>query len=110
MKQSLANFCRHESRFGITSFVYRSRRPFHPGRLYDQFMDPHFIMRYQTSEGPEDDLAKLQEEAAVKGKTRKAAMGEVLRSKGFVWMATSSFIMGAWQQAGNILRYTITLP
>ena len=22
---------RHENRFGITSFVYRSRRPFHPG-------------------------------------------------------------------------------
>ena len=29
---------RHETRFGITSFVYRSRRPFHPGRLYDEFL------------------------------------------------------------------------
>ena len=41
---------RHESRFGITSFVYRSRRPFHPGRLYDGFLEPFFMLRYQEGE------------------------------------------------------------
>ena len=33
---------RHEQRFGITSFVYRSRRPFHPGRFYDAFIGKCF--------------------------------------------------------------------
>ena len=31
-------------------------------------------------------------------------MGELLRSKGFVWVASTNSIMGGWQQAGNILR------
>merc|ERR1712130_149978 len=29
---------------------------------------------------------------------------ELLRSKGFIWIATSNYIMGGFQQAGNILR------
>jgi len=100
---------RHESRFGITSFVYKARRPFHPGRLYDQFMQAYFILRYEgkddkDSETMNADLAKLQEEAKPKQMQRKAAMGELLRSKGFVWVASSHFLMGGWQQAGNILR------
>merc|ERR1719391_281516 len=31
-------------------------------------------------------------------------MGEVLRSKGFIWLATANFVMGGFQQAGNVLR------
>ena len=31
-------------------------------------------------------------------------MGELLRSKGFVWIATTNKIMGSWQQAGNVLK------
>ena len=31
-------------------------------------------------------------------------MGELLRSKGFMWIATSNDVIGAWQQAGNVLR------
>merc|ERR1712013_763503 len=30
--------------------------------------------------------------------------GEILRSKGFIWIATSNYLMGGLQQAGNILR------
>ena len=97
---------RHESRFGITSFVYRARRPFHPGRLYDDFFQPYFIMRYEEEEGPElrSHLDKLQKEAAKKQTKRVKLMGELLRSKGFIWSATSNSIMGGWQQAGNVLR------
>jgi len=97
---------RHESRFGITSFVYRSRRPFHPARLYDSFLEPFFMLRYQEDESRQlrSQLDKLQKQAAAKQANRVKVMGELLRSKGFVWVASTNFIMGGWQQAGNILR------
>jgi len=97
---------RHEKRFGITSFVYRSRRPFHPGRLYDNILEKYFILRYEETDGPElrSHVEKLQKEAVGKQKERVQLMGELLRSKGFIWIATSNYIMGGFQQAGNILR------
>jgi len=97
---------RHETRFGITSFVYRARRPFHPGRLYDQLLEPFFILRYEEEEGMElrSHLENLQKLAAYKQDKRIKMMGELLRTKGFVWIASSNDIMGGWQQAGNILR------
>ena len=44
---------RHQARFGITSFVYRTRRPFHPGRLYNQFMKRYFMMDSFEGQGNE---------------------------------------------------------
>ena len=82
--------------------MYRARRPFHPGRLYDDFFQPYFMMRYEE---PEGHVEKLQKEAAKKQPKRIKFMGELLRSKGFVWIATTNSIMGGLQQAGNILRY-----
>jgi len=104
---------RHETRFGITSFIYRSRRPFHPGRLVDFLLEPYFSKMEIEDEDEEDKLSeeekliwlqKLQEEAAVKQVKRTETMGQLLRSKGFIWIATSHDIMGSWQQAGNITR------
>jgi len=98
---------RHEERFGISSFVYRSRRPFHPGRLYNEFLDPYFMMLYEEQETgiqTEEQIEKLQKMAGEKKKKRVALMGELLRSKGFVWTATAHFVMGGLQQAGNVCR------
>merc|ERR1712088_600901 len=50
------------------------------------------------------ELQKVQEEAMVKRKKRTEVMGELLRSKGFLWMATAHDVIGGWQQAGNVLR------
>jgi len=97
---------RHETRFGITSFVYRARRPFHPGRLYDQILQPFFMVLYHQEEEDEgqQDVKNLQNKAASKQDKRVKMMGELLRSKGFIWLATSNFVLGGWQQAGNVLR------
>jgi G3E family GTPase len=55
--------------YGISSFVYRSRTPFHPARLWA------FLQDAETWEG-------------------------VLRSKGFVWLASRMDVAGLWSQAG----------
>ena len=105
---------RHEERFGITSFIYRSRRPFHPERLFNQFLEPYFVLRYKAedlnNDLPEDsnfslpDVSQLQKEAKSKQEKRATVIGDLLRSKGFIWIATSHNIMGAMQQAGSVMR------
>merc|ERR1712038_497236 len=111
------------ARFDIKSFVYRARKPFHPGRLNDLLLEPFFMDPWVTldeEEGKEVErteeekkkleelkqieLQKVQEEAMVKQKKRTEVMGELLRSKGFLWMATAHDVIGGWQQAGNVLR------
>ena len=103
---------RHEKRFGITSFIYRARRPFHPGRLYDCFLDPFFLFHGSRKEEIEETakLDNLQKVAASKQEKRLKVLGGLMRSKGFVWIATSQFFMGAWQQAGNVLRIKPNRP
>jgi G3E family GTPase len=96
---------RHEKRFGITSFVYRARRPFHPGRIHDLLMDPYFVCSEVKA-----DLDVLQKNAKAKQVKRAEFMGELLRSKGFMWIASSHWVMGGWQQAGNILRISAEAP
>lgn len=58
--------------YGISSFVFRARRPFHPQRIWDFFM--------------EDPLAT-----------------QILRSKGFVWLASRSETAGYWSHAGQVM-------
>lgn len=56
--------------YGIRSFVWRARRPFHPQRFLD------FV--------------------------QGGGFGDVLRSKGFMWVATRNDIAAIWQQAGTV--------
>ena len=123
---NMAGLTRHEARFGITSFIYRARRPFHPGRLNDLLLEPYFVFNFleeddeegekeesETEESKKMKLLRLQEtqkEAQGKQKRRAVAMGEMLRSKGFIWIASSHNIIGGWQQAGNIIRLEAESP
>ena len=60
--------------FGISSFVYRARRPFHPQRLYD------FLVAGWRH-------------------------GNLVRSKGFFWLASRFDQAGEWSQAGGIMHH-----
>ena len=112
---------RHEARFGITSFIFRARRPFHPGRLWDLFLQPFFSKmehEYEEGEGGKSEeeesnlrrLDKQQEEARGKQRERSQRIGKLLRSKGFMWIATSHHIVGGWQQAGNVFHLKALTP
>jgi len=102
--------------YGVSSFVFRSRRPFHPKRLYD-FLDEYFIMVLhmpdeEESDGenegegegkgdePQDLVAKRADSLA----KCKARFGTVLRSKGFVWVAHDQTIALNWSHAGVMLN------
>ncbi|GAA2734862.1 GTP-binding protein [Streptomyces nogalater] len=63
--------------YGISSTVYRAGRPFHPGRLWE------FV-----TEGIDS-----------------GAFGQVLRSKGFFWLASRPRVTGLWSQAGSVARF-----
>ena len=72
--------------FGISSFVYQARRPFHPQRLWNLLMeDGEFY-------------------------------SNLLRSKGYIWLANRHDICGEWSQAGQIVtldplgRWWASLP
>jgi G3E family GTPase len=63
--------------YGISSTVFRSELPFHPGRLWT------FV-----TEGLDS-----------------GAYGKVLRSKGFFTLATRPHVTGLWSQAGSVARF-----
>ena len=68
------------------------------------------MLRYHDEDSSEyqPNLENLQKKASIKQVSRVDFMGELLRSKGFVWLATSHYFIGGWQQAGNVLRFTLT--
>jgi G3E family GTPase len=92
-----------KKRFGITSFVYARRKPFHPIRfsLFLQSIGQVSVdgiseWSTMTSESHQDDNENYV-------KSKKA----LLRSKGFVWMATSSKAAYYISHAGQYLELSV---
>ncbi|MFF8029426.1 GTP-binding protein [Streptomyces sp. NPDC007896] len=63
--------------YGISSTVFRSELPFHPGRLWT------FVTKELDS----------------------AAYGQILRSKGFFTLSSRPQVTGLWSQAGSVARF-----
>lgn len=102
---------RHEIRFGITSFLYRARRPFHPVRFDEAFVQKFFVLHETDAESEAQGDAAIrrsQAEAAKKKRLREETLGGLLRSKGFLWLANRHDLMGIFSQAANML--TIQFP
>jgi G3E family GTPase len=65
--------------YGISSFSYHARRPFHPKKLHDFFSTTFDYSRKHN--------------------------GKLLRSKGFFWLASRPQWAGQWSQAGGIAQH-----
>jgi G3E family GTPase len=62
--------------YGVSSFVYQARKPFHPAKIYAFF-----------AEAFED-----------------SSQGRLLRSKGYFWLASRDGWAGQWNQAGGVAQ------
>ncbi|CAG9463373.1 unnamed protein product [Pedinophyceae sp. YPF-701] len=82
-------------RFGITSFVYERRRPFHPQRLR------RTVLRWLPSTAALKPSAGDAAEDAAQGQPGDSPLQRVLRSKGFCWMSNSHSKAYFWSHAGQ---------
>lgn len=80
----------------LGTFVYRARRPFHPGRL------ARLLQYLPVTQGlpPMNGLPALAAQSAITDTARKL-LGNLLRSKGFVWCASSDEAAMFWSHAGT---------
>jgi G3E family GTPase len=87
-----------QDKFGISSFVYSRRKPFHPERM------KKLIARLPVSSG--QDKAGLEgwvvpELATAAEQGRENPLRNVIRSKGFVWVSTYHRVALYWSHAGQ---------
>ncbi|EGG00431.1 uncharacterized protein MELLADRAFT_39712, partial [Melampsora larici-populina 98AG31] len=111
--------------YGIGSFVYRARRPFSPVRLWKMIREVFVVIQDEYvddgedeeeisgSDGEEDEETEtdsidekqpqLNPKARLKSKQASSTFATLLRSKGFIWLATRPLMFGEWSQAGVML-------
>jgi G3E family GTPase len=106
--------------YGIGSVVYRSRRPFHPQRLYDWVQKNGFCFTEDWTKDQRqrnaiktllpDNKETHSESIAAFPATKSSAFSSILRSKGFCWIAGRDSFLGEWGQAGKLLSISPSRP
>uniref|UniRef100_A0A7S1ZGP6 CobW C-terminal domain-containing protein n=1 Tax=Ditylum brightwellii TaxID=49249 RepID=A0A7S1ZGP6_9STRA len=90
------------SRYGISSFIYKARKPFHPARLSAWARRIfHFDQEWNEDDIKDDDL-KLD--------YMKSNFGQILRSKGFCWIAGRDSMQAGWAHSGRLVQIHSLLP
>ncbi|CEM06936.1 unnamed protein product [Vitrella brassicaformis CCMP3155] len=88
-----------EKRFGINSFVYSRRRPFHPDRLAKVLAAmPAADNPLAASFRPDGELETSDDGVA-------SVLSRLFRSKGFLWLASSDVTCWEWSLAGRHLDF-----
>lgn len=128
--------------YGIGSFVYTARRPFHPKRLQELLDGRFYVIQETNAEMEEDDEEEWESEddgetvesdasvdidedeedeevdqeridrerrEIINAKQNSIFKG-LLRSKGFIWLATRTFFSGEWSQSGCMLTINQGMP
>ena len=87
-----------EVRFGIKSFVYARRMPFHPQRLV-RVVRQLPVARNLAVQGVELDAGG--DKPTVAGADSESPFRAVIRSKGYCWLANSHNMARYWSHAGT---------
>jgi len=116
---SASSDTRHSTRFGITSFLYRARRPFHPEPFASKFIHKYFVQPEDRDDEEDESAAEmsdqdvestssaealkaLQELAHTRRRERTDDLGQLLRAKGFLWLAHAHDLRMSLNQAGDV--------
>lgn len=87
--------------YGVVSFIYQARRPFHPQRLNS------WVNKYFVAHGPSNSTFsdnELQVHSDERFTIMESEIGWIARSKGFVWLATRGQTMCVWNHGGRLLE------
>lgn len=95
--------------YGVSSLHFAaSNRPFHPQRLWaalEPLVDGTAPAAAPGSADGKGGPQTKEDESGGGGGGGSAAYGKLLRSKGVVWLASRSHVMGDWSQAGDDVHF-----
>ena len=96
------NFGRWDSRANIQTFVYVRRRPFHPSRLEAVVKElPTALVGCGRHGGSEEGDSDDPQQEEPLDTPEPVDFGTVIRSKGFVWLATFHTAALYWDHSGG---------
>jgi G3E family GTPase len=95
-----------QDEYGVCSFIYRSRTPFHPKRIY-KWVDSILHFASEWKDLP-PDIRKTQSDD--KHKLLVQEYGHIYCSKGFCWLAGRDSFMIGFAQSGRIAGLMPIMP